>query len=115
MKLDQNGLNAAINATVLPETRMREIGFTDHLETTWYYCVRVGSGTSFNVSIPKDGGRLRIDVLDEDFGQPYDYQRILKSHPNLAFAQEVKARVESQMATLSEAGVITGYTRGMYI
>lgn len=115
MELDHNGLNTAISANILPEARMRELGFTDHLETTWYYNTRVGNGVSFNVSIPKDGSRLRIDVLDEDFLQPYDYQMFLEKTPNLAFALGVKAGVEFQMETLSKAGVITGYSKGMYI
>lgn len=115
MKLDQNGLNADIKASVLPETKMRELGFTDHSKENWYHCSRVGEGITLNVTIPKNGSRLRIDVLDEDFGQPYDYQRILKSHPNLEFAQRVKSRVEFQLELFSKAGVITGYTRGMYV
>lgn len=115
MELDRNGLNTAINANVLPEPDMRRLGFTDHSEKTWYYCTRVGTGISFNVSIPKDGSRLRIDVLDEDFLQPYDYQRILEKNPKFPFAEGVKAGVEFQMETLSEAGVITGYHKGMYI
>jgi hypothetical protein len=115
MKLDQNGLNADINASILPETKMRELGFTDHSQDSWYHCSRVGDGITLNVTIPKNGSRLRIDVLDEDFGQPYDYQRILKNNPNLEFAQRVKSQVEFSLELLSNAGVITGFTRGMYL
>lgn len=115
MELDQNGLNMDINASVLPETKMRELGFTDHSKNNWYHCFRVGEGITLNVTIPKDGSRLRIDVLDEDFGQPYDYQRILERNPNLEFAQKIKAQVEFQLELFSKAGVITGFTRGMYL
>lgn len=115
MELDKNGLNTALNAAVLPEAEMRKLGFTDHSATNWYYCSRVGSGVTLNVSIPKDGSRFRLDVLDEDFGQPYDYQDYLKRNPKLEFALGVKAAVENQLESLSSAGVITGFTRGMYI
>lgn len=115
MNIDSRGLNLDINANILPEEQMREIGFTDHAETSWYFSRRVGVDVSFNVSIPKDGGRLRIDVLDEDFGQPYDYQRILRSNPKLEFALNVKGGVERYMEDLTEAGVITGWNPGDYI
>jgi hypothetical protein len=115
MKRDANGLNAAIGSNLLPEDDMFGLGFTDHREGTWYLCVRVESDITLNISIPKDGSRLRIDVLDEDFGQPYDYQRILKSNPKLEFANSVKARVENQLELLTKSGVITGFTKGMYV
>lgn len=113
--LDARGLNAAIGSNLLAEPAMRELGFTDHLPTQWYYSAQVASSISFTVSIPKDGSRLSVEVLDMDFGQHYDYQSILKRHPNLSFALQVKNAVEGQMEKLSNAGVITGYTRGMYI
>ena len=114
-KLDQNGLNLALGSVILPDVDMRGLGFTDHAGDNWYYYVKVESDITFNLTIPKNGGRLRIDVLDEDFCQPYDYQRILKDNPSFPYALAVKARVENQMERLSEAGVITGYTPGMYI
>lgn len=110
-----NGLNADIDANILPEAEMREIGFTDHSEGTWYFSRRVGTDISFNVSIPKDGSRLRIDVLDEDFGQPYDYQRILKNNPDLPYALNVKGGVERYMQDLTDAGVLSGWSPGEYI
>lgn len=113
--LDNNGLNTAITSTILPDATMREIGFTDHRPTHWYYSARVGHEIFFSVTIPKDGGRLRIDVLDEAFGQPYDYQNILSRHPKLQFALEVKENVEREMKKLSKAGIIQGFKPGMYI
>jgi hypothetical protein len=115
MKLDANGLNAAIGSHLLSDDDMFGLGFTDHKKDTWYLCVRVETDITLNISIPKDGSRFRIDVLDEDFGQPYDYQNILKRHPKLEFARSVKARVENQLELLTKSGVITGFTRGMYV
>lgn len=115
MEIDKNGLNTALNASILPETEMRKLGFTDYSATNWYYCSTVGSGVTLNVSIPKDGSRFRLDVLDEDFGQPYDYQAYLKRNPEQEFALGVKAAVENQLDFLSLAGIITGFEPGMYI
>lgn len=115
MELDKNGLNTSLNSTILPDEEMRKLGFTDYSEDTWYYCSRVGAGITLNVSIPKDGSRFRLDVLDEDFGQPYDYQEYLVRNPKQEFALGVKAAVEKQMEFLSLAGVITGFEPGMYI
>lgn len=113
--LDARGLNAAIGSNILPEEEMRELGFTDHSNKHWYYVQRVAQDITFNLTIPKDGGRLAIDVLDEDFGQPYDYQAILKRSPKLEFAQKVKIQVESLMESFTEKGIISGYKKGMYI
>lgn len=113
--LDARGLNAAIDSNLLPEATMRELGFTDRLPTQWYYNASVGSTISLNVSIPKDGSRLSVEVLDDEFGQHYDYQSILKRNPNLPVALGVKAAVEVLMEKLNATGVITGYERGMYI
>lgn len=113
--LDNRGLNAAIGGNILTDEQMRNHGFTDHNAKNWYYVERVGDGTTFNLTLPKDGGRLQIDVLDEDFGQPYDYQAYLKRNPKLEFAHGVKARVEAIMERMSEQGIITGYKKGMYI
>jgi hypothetical protein len=115
METDKNGLNTALNVSILPEAEMRKLGFTDYSGTSWYYCSTVGAGITLNVSIPKDGSRFRLDVLDEDFGQPYDYQEYLVRNPTQEFALGVKAAVENQMDFLSFAGVISGFTRDMYI
>lgn len=115
MDTDANGLNAAIKANLLTEEEMRELGFTDYSEKSWYFCRSVGTDITFNVSILKDGGQLRIDVLDEDFGQPYDYQMILEHNPKFAHALKVKANVERYMSNLTDAGVITGWKQGDYI
>ena len=113
--LDARGLNMAITGNILPEAEMRALGFTDHSDKHWYYVQRIERDITFNLSLPKDGGRLSIDVLDEDFGQPYDYQAILKRSPKLEFANSVKAQVESLMRHFNDKGIISGYETGMYI
>lgn len=99
----------------LEDKKMREIGFTDHNEDYWYYCRNLGNEITFNLSMRKDGFEYKIDVLDEDFGQPYDYQYYLSQNPASEFALRIKEKVEEIMLELGELGVVFFYERGDYI
>ena len=63
----------------------------------------------------KDGSDIQIDVLDEWFCQPYDYQYILEKDPGHKIANIVKEQVEYWMEKLQEEGVLKGHVRGEYI
>lgn len=117
LKLDNRGLNLAISSNLLSEEKMRELGFTDCVPEKWYFCRYVSDDkeTTFNVTIPKDGSRLAIDVFDENFLQPYDYQECLRIDLKNKYADIVKQNVESYMQHLSEKGVIVGWMPGIYI
>ena len=67
---------------------------------------------SINKENPLD---LRIDILDEDFLQPYDYQTILKKNPENEVALEVEVNVEKYMKYLQNCGVLSGHIEGEYI
>lgn len=119
MVLNSNGVNSEIVAHILPEKIMRGIGFTDNMPDRWYYCRILVSdkfgGISFNVTIPKDGSDLDIEVLDEAFCQPYDYQFIRNADPSAEFAKNVFEKVEEEMKYLQDAGVLSGHNYGEYI
>lgn len=115
---NKNGSNAKIKVHVLPEEKMREIGFTDHNPDTWFYFKTVypKGEISFSVSVKKDNpDDWRIDVLDEDFCQPYDYQAILRDNPRASIPLAVRNEVEKHMKILTDAGVISGHEYGEYI
>lgn len=119
-ELNSHGVNAAIEYHVLPDDEMRAIGFTQHREGYWYFCHNVSDDglVTINVGFPAHGGTqddLRIDVLDEMFCQPYDYQSIIASGGRVPYALSVMERVESTMAYLSDSGVISGHEYGEYI
>ncbi|MFE6967143.1 hypothetical protein ACFVAJ_18665 [Agromyces sp. NPDC057679] len=86
--------------TVLAEDRMRELGFTDHRETHWYLCRRVGDATTLNVSISKANGSWTEDVLDEYFGQPAYYGRMRSP-----YREQVIAKVNAEIELLRDAGL----------
>lgn len=74
--LNANGNNAALAMRPLDDAAMRELGFTDRIPGRWYLCrpVSADGDVTLNVVIGRTGGDWRIDVLDERFGQCYDYQ-----------------------------------------
>ena len=80
--LTKYGCNANIRINLLSDNLMRIARFTDYREGYWYFCKDLrplAHGISFNLSIKKDDPTdWRIDILDEDFCQPYDYQWMIK-------------------------------------
>lgn len=95
---------------------MRTLGFTDYGKDNWYYCRNLIEDISFSISIPKKNpDEFRIDVLDDNFCQPYDYQSILGRNKNHEFASIVMEKVEMQMQILSALGIISGHKKGDYI
>ena len=124
IKVNRNCVNAKIQAHILSEPEMRKIGFTDYAKDNWYFCrilrfpkkkLYRDFEVSFSVTIPQNGNDIRIDVLDEAFLQPYDYQRILSDHPDHETALIVQEQVEKWMDYLEESGVLSGHIRGEYI
>lgn len=91
-------------------------GFSNHHEPTLYFCRMLIDEISFNINIDKKSLKIKnIDVLDEDFLQPYDYQRILMSDTNHKYARMVFDKVDVILSKLQSDGIIEGYTKGMYI
>lgn len=115
VEVNEHGTNKTIKFHILPEAEMKRLRFTDYCEDCWYYCKSLGSDITFNVTIPKDGSEAWIDVLDDNFCQPYDYQAILERDPSFKFALTIKEKVEECMKELAEAGVISGHKYGEYI
>lgn len=133
VKLNSHGVNTVIQYHILSDEKMKEIGFTknyyegtDHEEYSpyWWFTKEIHFpkekqyrriDIDFTVKIPKDGSDLNIMVLDMDFCQPYDYQRILERNPDHQFASIVSAQVEKWMEYLQDNGVLSGYVKGEYI
>lgn len=128
VEVNSHCVNKAIKYHILSDERMKEIGFrknyyegTDHEERSpyWYFSRMIkfpkekrwrGLEISFNVHIPKDGSDLNIMVLDDDFCQPYDCQRI-----NNDCSKIVREEVEKWMKYLQDNGVLSGHVYGEYI
>ncbi len=118
-EVNDRGINKKIQIHLLPEEEMRTLGFTDYREGYWYFCRGIVSSISFSISINKDDPTdFRIDVLDDDFCQPYEYQAMLSkesySEPNKVAVQVYEA-VEKWMAFLEVNGIVSGHVKGEYI
>ena len=123
-RFDQTGVtltkhqnNAALGVNILPDAEMRAYGFTDHVPEEWYLCRKVSEDgtTTLNLTIAKDGSDWVVDVLDECFLQPYDYQGLLERNPDNGDARAVADECERQYRLLTEAGILTGWHEGMYV
>jgi hypothetical protein len=118
VELNKNGVNAKIKANILSDAQMRKIGFTDYCEDKWFFfkMLKGVDDISFSLTISKsDVADFRIDVLDENFCQPYDYQSMLERNPSFKYALKVKEQVEHWMKHLHDNGVISGHEYGEYI
>ena len=117
VKSNPHNATTTIKAYILDDEYLRKIGFTDHVPEQWYYwvCMPKAYDISFNVTIPKDGSDIKIEVLDESFLQPYDFQYYLSTNPNHKFALDVQKFVYEQMERLMKYGVISGWRLGYYI
>lgn len=114
--LNKYGCNAAIKVHILPDNQMRSAGFTDCREGYWFFERTCIDEISFSLTIKKDDSSdWRIDVLDEDFLQPYDYQHMLEYNPTFSYALKVQRKVEQFMKQLTDAGIISGHNYGDYI
>lgn len=93
-----------------------QYGFTNNHKPSLYYSSMIEEDVSFNLSVDKETLEITsIDVLDEDFGQPYDYQMILMDGIDNSYAKRVFDKVNDIFNQMKVAGIITGFKRGMYI
>lgn len=123
--LNAHGVNKVIKAHILADEQMKKAGFTyfKYMKPPcWCYSRTLklpeeykNTEITFSVDIPVDGSDIRIDVLDDDFMQPYDYQHFLESNPKNKLAKLVKKQVEEQMQRLQDTGVLSGHKYGEYI
>jgi hypothetical protein len=112
------GMNSELKFHILDDKKMKRHNFADNGDK-WCLFKRVGNpkyGISFDLIIPKENTELaHIAVIDEDFGQHYDYQHILRESPNCIPALRVWIDVEEIMEWLAEIGVVEGHKFGEYI
>lgn len=118
-ELNKNGNNKNIKIHLLPDKEMRELGFTDYQKGYWYFCRSLCFNIIFDISInKKEPEDFRIDVLDDDFFQPYDYQFMLSSKAHGKYnpvAIKVYEEIEKWMEYFKEKGIISGHEKGEYI
>lgn len=85
---------------VLEDEKMRELGFTDRIEGSWYLCKQVAYMTTLNICIEKGGSDWSENVLDEFFLQPCFYMDAKEE-----FKNEVISNIDGVISTLRRAGL----------
>ena len=111
--LDERGQNANIKFKVLDIGSMEECGFR-HTYGKWVYCLGITNDISLNIQI-SDNEVGTIDILDDQWLQPYDFQGMIMSKKINPTVRLVQKRVYSVMANLMEKGIIGGWNEGDYI
>lgn len=117
VEINEHGNNAAIKVHILDEATMKLNGFRRFIngeDHWWFFCNRVYKDITFNMTI-YDRGDWRIDILDECFCQPYDYQAMYESGNYRPVVLTVMENVNEIMDSLKHKGIISGWEVGDYI
>ena len=113
-KTGQNS-NIKLNPN-LKEKTLLDFGFTKQPTSEFYMMSKLTSDISFNIDIDIETNDISIEVLDEDFLQPYDYQIMLKNSNYVPkIAKIVHHKVQKIMKELVDSGIIVGYKENDYI
>lgn len=116
--VNSRGMNNNIKINILSEEKMREIGFTDYNEDVWCFrkIVHKKFNIEFSLSINKyNSNNFKIDVLDSEWLQIYDYQRCIEEGIYNNDLLEIHNNVQDIMKMLIENNIIEGYNLGDYI
>lgn len=113
--LNKYGQNTNIKFHILDKETMKSYGFA-HTYERWIYNIGLTDTISINISISDDGEGL-IDILDDDFLQPYDFQNMIIEMGNNApsVAKIIQKKVYEIMNNLIYSGIISGWNYGDYI
>ena len=113
--LDSKGNNENIKFRIIKEDAMKACGF-GHTYGKWIYSLGITDTISLNITINDDCSG-EIQILDEDFMQPYDFQGMIleKGDKTNATALTVQKRVYSILNDFSFMGIINGWNYGDYI
>lgn len=117
VKINEHGNNAAIKVHILDDATMKLNGFRRFIsgeDNWWYFCNRVYKDITFNMMI-YDSGDWAIDILDEWFCQPYDYQAMYESGNYRPVVLTVMKNVNEIMDSFVHKGIISGWKVGDYI
>ena len=113
---DERGQNKNIKFHVVDKETMNDCGF-GLTYGEWIMCIGLTDTISFNLKISNDEEIGIIDILDDDFLQPYDFQGMIldKGDKASSLAKKVQNKVYMIMCNLSANGIISGWNIGDYI
>lgn len=114
-EVDEKGQNKNLKFHVVDKDIMRNLGFR-HTGNTWVFCEGIDPEISINIRITDDCVGT-IDVLDDDFCMPYDFQDMIQRCRNKApsVAIEVQHRLYSILDSMKTMGVLENWEWGDYV
>lgn len=117
-ELRKNGTSANIQiGEGVTKDMLLAFGFQKVKSDGYIYSCEFGCDICFSVILKgSDLNDLQIDVMDENFGQPYDYQLyIMNGDKPGRVASIVYEKVEVELKKLQDAGILQGHVRGNYV
>lgn len=117
VEINEHGNNAAIKVHILDDATMKRNGFRRFIteeDKWWIFCNRVHKDITFNLRI-YDRGDWAIDIIDENFCQPYDYQAMYERGNHMSFVLTVMKNVNEIMDSFVHKGIISGWEVGDYV
>lgn len=116
-KTDVNelGMNSNIKFHILSENAMKMCGFGFiSSDNRWYFYKGITEHISLEVTIESDETG-KIEVLDNYWLRPYDFQTMIESGNPSKVAVDVQKEVYMWMNSFSLFGIIEGWEWGDYI
>ena len=120
IELNKYQTNKRIKGIVKSDDEMKSYGFR-YIDSVsrpyWVYfsMLHLELHIEFSIRLFPDSDDVQIDVLDDDFCQPYDYQAMMDAHPYSVLPRKIFHEVDRVMHDLQNSGFITGYSTGMYV
>ena len=114
--LNSRGQNANIKGHIVDDEIMKRNGlFYDEYDKRYFYVQELYDQITLYIYIDGYDEEITIQVLDDDFCQPYDYQSYLGNKPDARVPIIVHRQVQSKMKELMKAGIVSGYVLEDYV
>ena len=113
-KVDERGQNKNLRFHIVDKNIMRKVGF-EHTDGFWILreCL---NHVSVNIKISDDEVG-EIDVLDDEWLQPYDFQYMIQNRGDDApqTAKEIQKKLYSILDVMKTFGILEGWEWGDYV
>lgn len=112
--LDQDtGRNKNIKGHILSSSEMMKHRF-HFVKDRWHLTKRLIYDITMDVDILPTG-EVIIDVLDDDFLQPYDFQQAILNDCTITLPYQVLILARGELLRLRDAGIISNWNYSDYI
>ena len=113
-EVDERGQNKNLSFHIIDSHLMESVGFK-HTHDFWILCDSINT-VSINIKITDDEIGT-IDVLDDDFCQPYDFQQMIlekvDNAPTLAI--KIQHKLYTILDSMKTFGILEGWEWGDYV